>query len=51
MRVSEESYEYKAFFDRNFDPLVGIDSYTKKSLVNELNNSMARAGSTRVLHR
>lgn len=37
MRMAEESYEYRAFFDRNFDPLVGIDSYTKKFLADQMN--------------
>ena len=36
MRMAEESYEYRAFFDRNFDPLVGIDSYTKKFLADQM---------------
>ena len=36
--MAEESYEYRAFFDRNFDPLVGMDSYTKKFLADQVNN-------------
>jgi hypothetical protein len=42
MRVSEESYEYRTFFDRNFDPLVGIDSYTKKLLVDQMNKKYGK---------
>ena len=38
MRRAEESYEYRAFFDRNVDPLLGIDSYTKKFLADQMNN-------------
>jgi hypothetical protein len=42
MPVSEVSYEYRAFFDRNFDPLVGIDSYTKKFLVDHMNKKYGK---------
>jgi len=34
-----EGYEYRAFFDRNFDPMVGIDSDTKKFLADQVNNT------------
>jgi hypothetical protein len=37
-----ESYEYRAFFDRNFDPLVGIDNDTKKFLVDHMNKKYGK---------
>ena len=47
--MAELAYEYLIVADRSCDPVVGIDSYTKKFLTDEMNKKRGKGGTMKIL--